>query len=103
MGLTLDQWLRIVSAISTLAIGVAASFLAYQQFRISRSKLKFDLYDRRLRLLRSVRDFASVVALGGEADSGALYRSTIERHFLFEEDVCASLPSKLAPAGQGEG
>jgi len=40
----LDLWLRVISTLSTFAIGVAAVFLAYQQFRLSRSKLKFDLY-----------------------------------------------------------
>jgi hypothetical protein len=67
---------------------VAAFFLACQQFRISRSKLKFDLYEKRLRLFNVVRDFASTVALRGELDSDQLYRDTIERYFLFDKDVC---------------
>jgi hypothetical protein len=86
--LTFDDWLRIVSTLSTLAIGIAAWFLSCQQFRISKSKLKFDLYEKRLSLFHVVRDFASTVALGGEWESGQLYRNTIERYFLFEKDVC---------------
>ena len=67
---------------------LVASFLAYQQFHLSKSKLKFDLYEKRLRLFNVVRDFASTVALRGELDSGQLYRDTIERYFLFDKDVC---------------
>lgn len=85
--MTLALWLRIISTVSTLAIGVAASFLALQQFRLSRSRLKFDLYERRLALFMTVRDFASTYALRGEGDPGKFYRDTIERFFLFDEDV----------------
>src|SRR5262249_54063487 len=84
---TLDLVLKIIQAASTLAIGIAASFLAYKQFSLSRSKLRFDLYEKRLAVFKTVRDFASAIALKGEADPGAFYRDTIERRFLFEEDV----------------
>lgn len=87
--MNLDLLLKIVSTLSTLAIGIAASFLAYQQFRLSRSKLKFDLYEKRLKLFQTVRDFASTLAIKGEADKGKFYHDTIERYFLFEADVCA--------------
>lgn len=100
--LTFDDWLRIVSTVSTFAIGVAASFLAYQQFRISKSKLRFDLYERRLRLFNVVRDFASTVALTGELDSGKLYRDTIERYFLFDKDVCDYIDEMYEKAKQFE-
>jgi hypothetical protein len=84
---TLDLIIKIVAALGTLAIGAAASVLAYQQFRISRSKLRFDLFEKRLAVFKTVRDFASDTAFGRETDPGAFYRDTIERRFLFEEDV----------------
>lgn len=94
---TLDFWLRVIAALSTFIIGVAASVLAYQQFRLSRAKLKFDLYERRLALFNRVRDFASAVALfdissdlekvDPAADPGKFYRETIEHRFLFPSDV----------------
>ena len=94
--MTLDLFLRVVSAASTLIIGIAASWLALQQFRISRAKLKFELYDKRLVLFRIVRDFASAIALDHKRDSfntldeaGKFYRETIEHRFLFDADVSA--------------
>jgi len=69
---------------STVVIGLAASFLAFQQFRISGSKLKFDLYERRLKVFNIVREFCGKVAIEGRIeakDSSCLYHDTIERHF----------------------
>src|SRR5437764_11604789 len=91
---TLDYWLRIVTTASTLTIGIAASILAYQQFKLSRARLKFDLYEKRLALFNRVRDFASAVALAGRdekdiTDPGKFYRDTVEHRFLFEPDVWA--------------
>lgn len=88
--MTLDLWLRIISTLSTFAIGVAVVVLAYQQFKISRSKLKFDLYERRLKLFNVVREFCGRVAMEGKInarDSSDLYHDTIERHFLFDQEI----------------
>jgi|SRR6185369_3730940 len=88
--MSLDLILRIVSTLSTLGIGVAASLLAYQQFKISRSKLKFDLYERRLKLFTVVKEFCGRTAVEGEIStqqSSALYHDTIERHFLFDKEI----------------
>ena len=84
----MDLILKIISTVSTLTIGVAASILAYQQFRLSRAKLRFDLFEKRYAIFMIVRVFASTMAMKGEADAGELMRSTTERFFLFEKDVC---------------
>ncbi len=47
---TFDLILRSISTISTFVIGIAASVLAYQQFKISKSKLHLELYDKRYTL-----------------------------------------------------
>lgn len=49
--------------------------------------MRFDLYERRLALFRAVKEFAGKFTMTGEADTGAFYHDTIERHFLFEKDV----------------
>jgi hypothetical protein len=94
--MTLDLWLKLISTFFTAVLGVAASILAYQQFkfnrtlaseqlRLSDSKLKFDLYEKRLALFMIVRDFASQIAITSEEiDAGKFYRDTIERYFLFD-------------------
>ncbi len=77
---------------ATLAIGIAASFLAYRQYKISRAKLKFDLYEKRLELFTTLRDFMSEVAVGDFNSSfesaqkvTKFYHQTLEHWFLFED------------------
>ena len=91
-----DLILRVVSTLSTLTIGIAASILAYQQFQISKAKLRFELYDKRYALFLRVRMFVSDLAIGDNNDplvsqgnAGAFKRDTIECRFLFDEDVVA--------------
>jgi hypothetical protein len=100
---TIDLIVKIVAAASTFAIGIAAWRLAFQQFRISRSKLRFDLYEKRLAVFKTVRDFASATAFGREADPGAFYRDTIERRFLFEEDVYSYIEGMFSRAQELRG
>lgn len=102
MAITLELLLKVISTLSTLAIGLAAWLLAYQQLKLSKSKLKFDLYEKRLALFKIVRDFASTLVLRGDADSGQLYRETIERYFLFDEDVCTYIGEMYERAKQVE-
>jgi hypothetical protein len=40
---TFDLILRVLSTLATLTIGIAASLLAYQQYKISKAKLRFEL------------------------------------------------------------
>ena len=105
--MTLDIWLKIISTFFTAVIGVAAWLIAYQQLRLnktlssqqirlaseqlrlSEAKLKFDLYERRLKLFEIVKEFNGGFAMSGKADTGKFYHDTIERHFLFDDDVSA--------------
>lgn len=92
------DWHFWISTLITASIGAAAWVIAWQQFRLNkalaseqlrlnRAKLQFDLYERRLALFRTVKEFAGKFAMTGECDTGAFYHDTIERHFLFEKDV----------------
>ena len=90
-----------ISTAITASIGVAAGVLAFQQLRLnktlsseqlrlSQAKLQFDLYERRLVLFQTVKDFAGRLTMTGEAEhvvTSKFYHDTIERHFLFEKDV----------------
>lgn len=91
----LDLVLKLVQTTSTLAIGVAAWFLAYRQYKISRTKLKFDLYEKRLALYKSLTDFL-YRAGWGQAGPENLHKrippnlfefrhDTVEYKFLFDD------------------
>lgn len=96
--MTLDLFLKIVSTLATLIIGVAASALAYQQFRINKAKLKFDLYEKRLALFRRAHEFIDLVGTDSIADSihepdeirqsaNKFTHDTVEVKFLFEKNI----------------
>ena len=57
------------AAISTFGIGLAAAFIAYQQSKVSKTKLRFDLFDRRYALFFKLRIFASDVAVAAKTHS----------------------------------
>ena len=103
---TFDLILRIVSTLSTLAIGIAASVLAYQQFQISKAKLRYELYEKRYDLFLRLRIFVSDLAIGDNHDpldlqlkAGAFKRDTIECRFLFDADVVAYFDEVYKQAG----
>jgi hypothetical protein len=89
------------SIATTLIIGGAAFFVAYRQYTISKAKLKFDLYEKRVALYQIARDFTDSLAVGGLAignwnqcvaimeKAGTFRHDTRQCHFLFEEDVIA--------------
>jgi len=52
-----DVTLRAVTAVSTLLLGIAASVIAYQQYRINKAKLKLDLFERRFALFQKLKEY----------------------------------------------
>lgn len=107
----------IISTLITAAIGVAAWIIAFQQLRLNRTlsaeqlrlteaKLKFDLYERRLVLFRTVKEFAGKLTMTGNAGhdvTGPFYHDTIERHFLFDKDVADYIGEMYEKAKQVNG
>ncbi len=90
----LDLILRIVQTAATVIIGAAASVLAYQQFKISKAKLKLDLYEKRLALFQATHGFVLSIAnleydshLNIKKAAVKFESETAERFFLFNEDV----------------
>src|SRR5262245_31919005 len=88
---TFDFIVRIISTLATLSVGVAASFLAYRQYKLAQVRLKLDLYQKRLALFRLAIEFADDLAEGRYNDSTELldrlwkfHSDTIENRFLFE-------------------
>lgn len=79
-----------IQTILTLIIALIATWIAYQQHRTNRNKLKLDLFDRRLKVYHSVRD--TVVIFTREAkivfEDFRLFRiNLIGADFLFGEEV----------------
>lgn len=82
--------IEILSAALTPVIAVIAIYIAYQQFRINRSRLAHGLYERRLAVFKAVRSFIGDVARLGSTDFSRVtqfYAEAAEADFLFGQDV----------------
>ena len=71
---------------------VLALWIAYQQYRTNRSKLRLDLYERRFRVFDAVRDLLATVGRDGAfelKDLQDFVAGTSEATFLFGADIVA--------------
>ncbi|MHA7872630.1 MAG: hypothetical protein ACX939_09800 [Hyphococcus sp.] len=86
-------WLELrdtLAAFLTPAIGVGTLFIAYQQWRIERLKLKLDRYEKRLNIYEEVRRFLGVIQQNAKAELEDLFRfkaMTSEADFLFGAEI----------------
>jgi hypothetical protein len=89
--MNIELWLRCISTFSTFGIGVLLAFIAYRQSKISLAKLKFDLYERRLKVFNIVMTFIASIFANGNVEMIVLHQflyDTNECEFLFGKDVC---------------
>jgi hypothetical protein len=80
----------ILSALLTPLIAVIMVYIAYQQFRINRFRLRYELYEHRLAVFKAVRSFLSDILREGKTDFQRVtqfYADVAEADFLFYRDV----------------
>ena len=79
-------------ALVSVITGLVVAYVAWQQWRTARARLKLDLYERRLKVFEAVMRFFDKIAATGTASYeaiNALTAGTIEARFLFKEDIVA--------------
>ena len=85
-----DEIIGIGQLFISVIIGSAVVYIADQQRKINRNKLRFDLYDRRFTLYNEIKSLlGSIVRMGDASDDDlmGLMRNTKEAIFLFKEDI----------------
>jgi hypothetical protein len=95
--------IQILSALLTLAIGGITVYIAWQQHKTARNKIKLDLYDRRYKVYRGVMDLLTAIVRNNgpsRENLGNYFRTTDEKRFLFGDDVCDYLREFRERAGQ---
>lgn len=96
MGASLEsflQWLALsqpaawVQALGTPIIGIAAVYVAYQSAATARKKLKFDMFEKRVRVYEDVRAFFKLTDTGALtlAEARTLSGSLAHAKFLFSD------------------
>jgi len=90
------DWVDILGALSTVAIGLLAAAIAYGQWATERHRLKFELYKQCYEIYERVAAYMAGVLIGGPragVEAGlpgspeSLLRSAKEAHFLFGEAI----------------
>ena len=74
----------------TVLVALFAAWIALQQYRVARNKLKLDLFEKRFSVFAGTRKFLSLLLQKGDValDDLFSYRASIaEADFLFEEDL----------------
>jgi len=81
---------NLFSALLTPVIGVATISILILQYRLQRYKVKHELYEPRMKIYRSVRDFLQFVLHSGDASQeqiSKLIEETSEAQFLFKGKI----------------
>ncbi len=83
--------LEIIRVLLTAVIAIAGIFIAYQQYKLHRQKVRSELYERRASVYRTVILTLQRVVTGIPKDDRDLFSDffsgTAEAHFLFDSDV----------------
>ncbi|HYX09249.1 MAG TPA: hypothetical protein VE912_21120 [Bacteroidales bacterium] len=83
-------WIDILTALLTPTIALAAVLITWQQVRISRNRLKHELFDRRYKLYEAARDLIGHSVSRGHPTDEELFDfvlKTRESEFLFDKNV----------------
>jgi hypothetical protein len=73
----------------TTVMAIVMGWIAYQQSKTAKDKLKLDLFDRRYKVFQGVMDFIQALNMGNTSQEtfGQLYEALGPASFLFENEV----------------
>lgn len=83
-------------ALTSCVTAAIATYVAYQQHKTARDKVRLDLYDRRFAVYAALQEFLASISVDARVDLAILAkysRSTREAEFLFGAEVSAYLDS----------
>lgn len=84
------DWIDVLSALLTPTIAVVGSWIAIQQWRINRIRLKHELFDRKWNQFVAIKEFLATVLTSGkveEEDRMNLLRGTRGSVFIFDTTI----------------
>jgi hypothetical protein len=86
----LPEWAQWLTALATPTLAIFGICVALLQWRLSRHKLKMDLFDKRYQVYLSAQQFISHVASDAKVDFNEIIkfgRNTKQGIFLFDKNV----------------
>jgi len=99
----LEGILNVFRALLAPVIAGVVAYIAWQQHKTNRDKLRLDLYDKRLKVFHSLMNLLGFIARDGDCSHSRLgqYCAEIgESRFLFAEDITNYLEEIFTEAGK---
>lgn len=90
--------IQVAAALSAALIGGVGLYIARQQYKINKHKLKYDLYDKRYKYFEELKAYLSSVCMFGGVkadDANKFYREMVGIGFLFDDDLVSYVEKTL--------
>lgn len=87
---TSNSWIDISSGLLTPLIALLAAFIAWQQYKINKLRLRHETYERRVKIYKNVQKFLSEISANGHTKFDRcheFYSEASEAAFLFDNEV----------------
>jgi anaerobic ribonucleoside-triphosphate reductase len=91
------DWIDVLSALLTPTIAILGIYIAYQQWRTNKNRLKLELFDKRYEIFTNIKKFIANILTSGIVEQGAdiqFLRDTKSVAFLFDEQI-ANLTNEM--------
>lgn len=79
-----------LAPIATLIVGLSVAYVAWQQWNLSKAKLRLDLFDRRYKIYEATKTFLLQISSAttfSHLELVTFYAGTADAQFLFDSDV----------------
>lgn len=94
-------WVQVASALLTPIVAIFGVYIARQQWLTARSKLNFDLFEKRYKIYSAAEKIIYKIIQNGSYDNSDFHyfmRDTKEARWLFNEEVHAYIRNELYDA-----
>ena len=84
------DWVDILSALLTPTIVLLGGYIAWQQSRTNRNRLKLELFDKRYKVYENIRKFIASILISARVEQGQcieFLRDTKSLGFLFDDKI----------------
>jgi len=88
--MTSPPWLQVLQGLLTPVIAMFAVYIAYQQHKTARERLRLDLYNKRFSVYEALRDLLALIAREARVDLKHIFEftgKTRDADFLFGAEV----------------
>src|SRR5689334_7588384 len=79
-----------ISPLLTTLIAAFVAYVAWQQYKTAKTKLKLDLFDRRYKVWQTLQDFLGTIIRDADMNDDALRKFVVgtgDAEFLFKDEV----------------